>query len=402
MEKSDSLDATKHNRPATIPSAKVERLEGQLGGLRAEGFMNMSGIIQFNMFACLEVDGKVMVMLPHEVLALMRHVGDPAIILDKTGLDRSAWNHLAHVQKTTGDEDLLGIGFWGDSVPNTWDRSSSVEVFTWSLPGQAKDPWRNMRVLFCALPSSLFVPNTMHALMEVWTWSMTCLFQGQYPTTRHNGDPWHSDDGDRAKLADQPLKIKGILCEVRGDWKFFKAAFDLPGWHPGGGPICWRCKATKAHLHQVGHDADIFKEEFRLSHADLVARMVQEGKVLSPLWGSPFFQSSLYRLDWLHIMDKGVGLFFLGGVFKVFITLRSWGNNENVRQRALWEMVVEFYKRTGTKDRLNALTLAMIKALISSLGAAEVRALIPFGVELAAKMVESQPNDPTSSPCSKP
>ena len=77
----------------------------------------------------------------------------------------------------------------------------------------------------------------------------------------------------------------------------------------------------------------------------------------------------------------------------MFITLRSWGNNENVRQRALWEMVVEFYKRTGTKDRLNALTLAMIKALISSLGAAEVRALIPFGVELAAKMVESQPND---------
>ena len=43
-----------------------------------------------------------------------------------------------------------------------------------------------------------------------------------------------------------------------------------------------------------------------------------------------------YKLDWLHIVDKGVGLFFLGGVFKQLARLRAYGRNESERVIALW------------------------------------------------------------------
>ena len=52
---------------------------------------------------------------------------------------------------------------------------------------------------------------------------------------------------------------------------------------------------------------------------DFLARLALEGKPLCPIWQSPLFSSSVFKLDWLHVMDKGVGVFFMGGLVQYFL-----------------------------------------------------------------------------------
>ena len=152
----------------------------------------------------------------------------------------------------------------------------------------------------------------------------TVSVQWFFPSNRHDGEAWKTLDTDRAKKAGRNLGIKGFLCQVRRDWRAFKEVFVLPGWHLGGGPICWRCRATWANLVDRGHDSVVFQEGFRLSSMDFLARMAHEGKPLCLIWQSPLFSSSVFKLDWLHVMDKGVGffepplLFFMGGLVQHF------------------------------------------------------------------------------------
>ena len=335
---------------------------------------------------CAQVPGVAQVLLPHEVLALMMELGDGRLIFESEGLDPTSQAHLQRGKEVLGGGPLAAISLWGDAVPNTWDRNSSVEVLTWALPGLVTPPWKDMRIIFAALPHDLTTTATLHQLLAVFPWSMQCLFKGLFPSKRHDGEAWNSLDSDRAKKADQNLGLKALLCQVRGDWKAFKEVFGLPGWHPGGGPICWRCRATWDNLVDRGHDSVVFQEDFRLNSMDFLARLALEGKPLCPIWQSPLFSSSVFKLDWLHVMDKGVGVFFMGGLVQYFCRQRFYGSNFEVRAAYLWELIQTFYRREGVKDRLHQLTSNMVKSGLTSLGAAELRALIPFGLELTTRM----------------
>ena len=65
---------------------------------------------------------------------------------------------------------------------------------------------------------------------------------GRYPSERHDASPWSASDKSRACLAGD-LGARGVLCQVRGDWSWYKQIFDFPSW--SGKEICWRCCANK-------------------------------------------------------------------------------------------------------------------------------------------------------------
>ena len=152
----------------------------------------------------------------------------------------------------------------------------------------------------------------------------------------------------------------------------------LPGWHGAGNYICTRCATTKAVLSEV--DNPPWRGQ-RWSHWDLLCMLHQTGSILSPMWKLSFFESSCVKLDWLHIMDKGVANFYVAGLLSWIVHAPEWGPNQELRLAAIFQRMQVYYTGGQVTDRLNTLKLSMITSggtpeLTAS--AAELRALIPF------------------------
>ena len=124
----------------------------------------------------------------------------------------------------------------------------------------------------------------------------------------------------------------------------------------------------------------------RVGHFQALERLLEGGGELSPLWSVPWMRMEALRIDWLHVADQGITPVFLAGLFHVVITDKSIGPNQEARLKVLWASIKEFYMRTGVVDKLHDLTLTMIKPKKGPLelggSGAQVRALVPFGVEL--------------------
>jgi len=129
----------------------------------------------------------------------------------------------------------------------------------------------------------------------------------------------------------------------------------------------------------------------RLNYSDWLARQLAQNKRISPLFSVPGVTTSVFRRDWLHAADQGVGADFLGNLFKVLASVLP-GNNKKERRLALLERIRIFYDQSDVKDRLIGLKPWGIQApkkppkLKSS--AAACRALIPFADEAATALLD--------------
>ena len=100
----------------------------------------------------------------------------------------------------------------------------------------------------------------------------------------------------------------------------------------------------------------------RLSHYDFLAKQLQRGALISPIFAAPFVTTKTFRRDWLHHVDLGIAADFLGNLFKVFRD-KLPGRNQEVRVRALWLRVLAFYNGPPVvTDRLPKLPMSWIQA----------------------------------------
>ena len=86
---------------------------------------------------------------------------------------------------------------------------------------------------------------------------------------------------------------------MRADWKCFAEVFHLSSWaHKSG--ICMKCTAT----------TDTYKDvacKFpRLTHWQFIERQLDLKRPVSTIYSVPLFQTSNFKLDWLHVVDLGV------------------------------------------------------------------------------------------------
>lgn len=181
--------------------------------------------------------------------------------------------------------------------------------------------------------------------------------------------------------------------EVRGDWKFFKETFNLPGWS-GAGSICWRCHATMADLRDVGPAARWRQQ--RKDHWGVVTAVLESGASLSPLFSVPWFTKDAFRIDWLHAVDLGVAADFAGNLFQALLESGAVpGATKIERCTSLWREVQQFYAAANVQDKLQNLTPGMICAPRMSpklrASAAQMRALVPFCKQLAEKYCTGTP-----------
>ena len=223
--------------------------------------------------------------------------------------------------------------------------------------------------------------------MEVLAWSYKCAASGTFPTCRHNGTPWLPSDSWRKKRASKPLGCRSVLCEVRADWAFMAQVFKFPAHNTKRG-CCWLCPVTPENLRDFSLSAPWRTE--RMSHWGLLQRWHEWEVRPSPLFAAPFLTSQCFGVDWLHCVDQGVAADYLGNLLW-HVLPQFPGANRREKVSALYKRIQTYYRQHRTDSCYQDMTELMIKQPKKSPKlrgkAAEVRGLVPFGLQLAQELV---------------
>ena len=137
----------------------------------------------------------------------------------------------------------------------------------------------------------------------------------------------------------------------------------------------------------------------RLSHWDVLTRIIEKGDPVSPIFAIPFLDTKCFKIDWLHVADQGISANFLGSLLSVLIG-KMPGASKDDRLASLFADIQKFYKTTGCQSRLENLTHTMIRKNGSSTPklrgrGADIRALVPYGLDAARRFLDS--SDPLES-----
>ena len=148
-------------------------------------------------------------------------------------------------------------------------------------------------------------------------------------------------------------------------------------------------------MHEASDDAEWRSHRYNTN--DFLAFLLSHGKPVSPIFSVFGVYTYLFRIDWLHCVDAGVGADFAGNIFEAMLP-KVPGSNKPQRCHALNDKLQEFYGRTGTEDKLKNFKLASFSRSSKNQpaklkgSAAQVRAIIPFVKELVDDLGASRPN----------
>ena len=135
----------------------------------------------------------------------------------------------------------------------------------------------------------------------------------------------------------------------------------------------------------------------RMTAIQFMETLMVAGLALSPLLALPGFKLDFVVLDWLHIVDLGLGADLLGNLFYE-VTHSACvlfpANSKEYRLDQLWEKMQKWYKAVKPASRLDNLTFEMFtgkngKPKLRAKGG-ECRYLIPFGALLAGEIASAQ------------
>lgn len=111
------------------------------------------------------------------------------------------------------------------------------------------------------------------------------------------------------------------------------------------------------------------------------------------MFGCPALRTSAFLLDWLHVVDLGIGADILGNLLKLLVT-KVEGRTEADRCRTLFLEMQAYYKQHAVGSRLDALNPRMYaapgKAPKLRGKAAEVRHLVPFVSQVADRLLRRE------------
>ena len=92
------------------------------------------------------VDEACQFLLPHEVLEQLFQLGDTHVLQSLEGLDAPSRVRMESIRREWDDDGVVALSLWGDSVPTSWDRSESIMLYAWGLPGLVDASHKGLRV----------------------------------------------------------------------------------------------------------------------------------------------------------------------------------------------------------------------------------------------------------------
>eukprot|EP00434_Breviolum_minutum_P044047 symbB.v1.2.039298.t1/scaffold6469.1/size17866/1 len=126
----------------------------------------------------------------------------------------------------------------------------------------------------------------------------------------------------------------------------------------------------------------------RLTHWQFLERQLDLKRPISTIYSVPLFQTSNFKLDWLHVVDLGVTPDCLGNCFHFL--LPRLGKNASEQLAHLLLLIKQYYIEHDIKDGINNLTAGMVRASPSvspklKVKGAEARSLVGFAKALCEK-----------------
>lgn len=318
-------------------------------------------------------------------------MNDLAALTESTNLSQPARRHLEHIamQMQLNTSELVPLGIWGDGVPCNFDRSESLEMLTWSLPGMSGAK-ACMRVPITCWPKKFQMGHhTIDDIMRVVAWSLRACVTGCMPAVDHDGKRLK---GFRLKAAGQPFP-RSVLVETRADWAWYKGVFRFPQHNELQG-ICFRCNCKPQDIRQFSSSASWRKD--RLDLWKLIGRMLSQGLTLCPLFSAPFLQLDVFAIDWLHCADAGVTVEFLGSLFRHLIQTKKFpGKNQTQRCSELFKDIQAYYKTSpNLPGNLDNLSLSMLGKATEPpklrARAGEARGLVPYALQVCRQKLDPQ------------
>jgi len=195
--------------------------------------------------------------LPHEFLSNLFNFPElfDELLCGEPGSLTSFWEHTAamdpewyarHPVQALHDDPGICIpcGIHGDD--SGLYQSDKMLVISWgSVVRQLLT--LDSRLLFAAVTYAHVVyGKTVETLYKVLAWSFNCMADGTFPSHDHNGREFTpAYQPKRFARAGQPLTQyghRGLLAEIRGDWKWQVEAFNHQQ-HYGTKYICHLCRA---------------------------------------------------------------------------------------------------------------------------------------------------------------
>lgn len=149
---------------------------------------------------------------------------------------------------------------------------------------------------------------------------------------------------------------------------------------------------THLQCHEAGSDANWKKKRFTTE--EFLAAMMSKGRKICALFSVAGVENTIFRVDWLHSVDQGVGADFLGNLFDMILG-KLPGNNKDARCKALWEEMVNYYDVHRVADQLKGFSYKNIRSAMKDApklrgcNAASCRSLIMFGDLMAKKYLDN-------------
>lgn len=123
-------------------------------------------------------------------------------------------------------------------------------------------------------------------------------------------------------------------------------------------------------------------------------RTWERGKNICPLLCVFGIFTHLFKVDWLHAVDQGVGADFLGNLFKYLVDRKMPGRSEWQRCKVLGEHIHNYYVEYKLEDRLKDFQPKSYSSAKKTKrppklkgNAASTRALIKFGALIADRFL---------------
>ena len=141
-------------------------------------------------------------------------------------------------------------------------------------------------------------------------------------------------------------------------------------------------------VHEAADDAEWRSHRYNTN--DFLAFLLSHGKPVSPIFSVFGVYTYLFRIDWLHAVDLGVGADFLGNLCSL-LEQKMPAPSQAARRLKLWEECQEYYDTHEVEDRLKSLDYKPSTKKVPpklKAHAAGCRALIRFGHEMAQKYLD--------------
>ena len=241
----------------------------------------------------------------------------------------------------------IPLGMHGDGA--AFSHQDSVYTFSWnSLLGCGTTVQK--RFVCTLIRKSDMVAETLDSIAQVMSWSFNALLAGESPSSDWENKPLA---GGGAQLADG---WRGALCQLRGDWAFYKELFHFPQWNSAE-RMCFMCRASSRDgpLAWVRFGPGAGWRKTKWTHEAYLRFLRGAGLAIPALLVLCVgFRLDCVMVDVLHTVDQGVASHIVANVLWTFAVCRKvfGGKTQQEQVANLFAHMNAWYKKVKEKTKL--------------------------------------------------